>query len=196
MFCIECKNYKYCFNWVRNHIIFKFLSRYFYFSLVTMMTRPSRKAPSSLLSATKASSARTRSSSWLKARTTGAEDRDSAAAGLQPVDCTKKGVVDTTSVEDNPTTDAGLSKLAPTGTNATSNSTVPAVACGYHQRTRTRCSPCTDPQVRRLFWCRQPADRQIRSRHVRQIRCQDVRDVLETTAQASHTRQEDGDHLG
>lgn len=56
--------------------------------------------------------------------------------------------------------------------------------------------PCTDPQVRRLFWGRQPADRQIRSRHVRQIRCQDVRGVLETTAQASHTRQKDGDHLG
>jgi len=40
-----------------------------------MTTRPSRKSPSSLLSATKASSARTRSSPRLKARvTTGAED--------------------------------------------------------------------------------------------------------------------------
>jgi len=45
--------------------------------LVTMTTRPSRKAPSSLLSATKASSARTRSSSRLKARTTGV-DKDTS----------------------------------------------------------------------------------------------------------------------
>ena len=39
-----------------------------------MKTRPSRKAPSSLLSATKASSACTRSSSRLKARTSDADD--------------------------------------------------------------------------------------------------------------------------
>ena len=47
-----------------------FLQSYFYspYQALTMTTRPSRKAPSSLLSATQASSARTRSSSRLKSR--------------------------------------------------------------------------------------------------------------------------------
>jgi len=64
-----------------------------------MTTRPSRKAPSSLLSATMASSARTRSSSCLKGRTKGAEDSNSKTgskvappAAIDPVSKSPPGI--------------------------------------------------------------------------------------------------------
>jgi len=71
------------------YIAFRFPSTYYPLQFATMTTRPSRKSPSSLLSATKASSARTRFSSRLALAASGANpanasDRSDPTSNVAP----------------------------------------------------------------------------------------------------------------
>ena len=49
-------------------------------------------------------------------------------------------------------------------------------------------APCAHPQVGGLLWRGQSAQRQVRSLHVRDVRCRDVRDLSEDAAAASLPR--------
>lgn len=55
---------------------------------------------------------------------------------------------------------------------------------------------CVDPQVDRLLWSRQPAQRQIRSFRVHHIQRPILRGFPEATAAASFAGQKDGDCVG
>lgn len=55
---------------------------------------------------------------------------------------------------------------------------------------------CAYPQIGGLLWCGQSEYRQIHTRHVREVRCSDVRELSQATPAASLARQTHGDRAG